>query len=65
MNPALLIALITQVGIPELQAWLASRHAAGQTVTDADVLAKLEMDADAGIKIADDWLTAHPLPPAA
>lgn len=60
MNPALLIALITQIGIPELAAWLRARHAAGQVVTDADVIAKLEADTGLTISIGEAWLKAHP-----
>lgn len=61
MNPALLIALIEQIAVPELKAWLASRSAAGQTVTDADIIAKLAADTDLGIKIGRDWLASHPV----
>ena len=63
MNAALLLALITQIGIPELQAWLRSRHEAGQTtLTDADVLAKLATDTDAIEALGKAWLAAHPAP---
>lgn len=60
MNPALLIALIEQVAVPELKTWLASRSATGQTVTDADIIAKLAADTDLGEQIGKAWLDAHP-----
>jgi len=60
MNPALLIALIEQIAIPELRAWLVARSSAGQTVTDADVIAKLASDTDLGAQIGKAWLAAHP-----
>lgn len=60
MNPALLLALITEIGIPELKAWLRSRSSAGQNVTDADIIAKLATDTDFGIRIGEHWLADHP-----
>ena len=60
MNPALLIALIQNIAIPEITAWLRSRHANGQTVDDAAILEKLQLDADAGIAVGEDWLRNHP-----
>ena len=60
MNPALLAALINEVAIPELTAWLRARHAAGQSLTDADVLQKLITDTQIGIQIGEQWLAAHP-----
>jgi hypothetical protein len=62
MNPALLAALINQIAIPEITAWLRARHAAGQSLTDADVLQKLITDTDLGIRIGEQWLAAHPAP---
>jgi hypothetical protein len=56
----LLIALIEQIGIPELKTWLASMSAAGKTVTDADVIAKLATDTNLGEQIGAAWLAAHP-----
>lgn len=58
MNPLLLAALINEFAIPELTAWLRSRK--GESLTDADILAKLEMDAAAGVKLGEAWLVAHP-----
>ena len=60
MNAALLIALIEQIAIPELKTWLAAKSAAGQTVTDADIIAKLASDTDLGEQIGKAWLAAHP-----
>lgn len=60
MNPVLLAALINEVAIPELTAWLRARHAAGQPITDADVIAKLLSDTSFGQQIGEQWLAAHP-----
>ena len=60
MNPGLLAALINQIALPELTNWLRSRHEAGQTITDADIIAKLAADTDLGIKIGSDWLSKNP-----
>lgn len=62
MNPALLIALINQIAVPELTSWLRSRHAAGQGLTDADVIQKLVTDTNLGEQIGEAWLSAHPAP---
>jgi hypothetical protein len=59
MTPALLIALIQQIAIPELLGWLKSRHDSGQTVDDAAILEKLQMDGAEVQAIADEWLKAH------
>ena len=60
MNSALLAALFSQIAVPELAAWLKNRHEAGLSLTDEDVLAKLQVDKTAGIKIGEAWLAAHP-----
>jgi ABC-type proline/glycine betaine transport system substrate-binding protein len=60
ITPALLIALIQNVGIPELMAWLAARHAAGQTIDDAAIIQKLQLDGAEVQAIADKWLADHP-----
>ena len=60
LSPALLIALIQNLAIPELVAWLHSRHNAGQPLDDAAILAKLGVDADGGIALFEAWLAAHP-----
>lgn len=60
MNPALLAALINEIAIPELTAWLRARHAAGTPLTDADVLQKLVTDTTLGEQIGEQWLAAHP-----
>ena len=62
MNPALLAVLINQIAIPELTAWLRSRHASGAPLTDADVLQKLITDTNIGEQIGEQWLAAHPAP---
>lgn len=59
MNPALVVALLQQVAIPELLAWLKSRHEAGQPLDDAAILEKLGLDADAGIAAGQAWLDQH------
>lgn len=63
MDPSLLAALITQVLIPEISAIIrAHRNATGRMPTDAEVMAALQGDADAGIAIGSAWLAAHPNP---
>lgn len=48
LNPIILAALINNLAIPELARWLAELHNAGRTVTEAEALAKLALDVDAG-----------------
>lgn len=60
MNPLLLAALITQIGIPELTSWLKSLHAAGEVVTEEAALAKLGMDSAAGDAAGLAFLQSHP-----
>lgn len=61
MSPAIIAALITQLGVPEVMRWLAERQAAGQTVvTEADALVKLGVDVDAGNEMGRAFLAAHP-----
>ncbi len=63
MNPALLAVLINEIALPELTNWLRSRHAAGATLTDADILQKLITDTQLGIQIGEQWLASHPPTP--
>ncbi len=63
MNPLLLLALFKEIGIPELERWLRSRHAAGQTVTDADIAVKLVTDTNFIKNIGNAWLATHPETP--
>lgn len=63
MNAALLLALINEVALPELSAWLRARHVAGQTVTDADVIQKLITDTNVGEQLGEAWLASHPATP--
>lgn len=56
MSPRLLLALLTQVGVPELQRWLADLHAQGRTVTEAEALAKLGTDVATGNAIGQAFL---------
>lgn len=60
VSPALIAALIHQVALPEILAWLKSRQ--GNTITDADILAKLQKDTAEGIAIGEAWLAAHQNP---
>jgi hypothetical protein len=60
MNPALLIALVNEIALPELTRWLRERHAAGVPLTDADVVQKLITDTNIGEQIGLAWLAAHP-----
>lgn len=62
MNPVLLAALIQQIAIPELMAWLKAKHAANEPIDDAAIFAKLNQDADAVIADGTAWLAAHPPP---
>lgn len=59
MNPLILSALLNQIAIPELARWLADLHAEGRTVTEADALAKLDMDVDAGNAAGQAFLDTH------
>ncbi len=61
MTPELIATLIQTVAIPELLRWLKSKQEAGETIDDAAILAKLGLDADAGIALGRAWLDAHPL----
>jgi hypothetical protein len=60
MNPLLLAALISNIGIPELASWLKSLHSAGEVVTEEAALAKLEMDIDEGDAAGIAFLATHP-----
>lgn len=59
MNPVLLAALIAQIGIPELAAWLKSLHEAGKVLTDDEALQKLDMDVDEGDAAGIAFLGSH------
>ncbi len=63
MNPALLAALINEIAIPELTAWLRGLHASGEVVTEELIIKKLMDDANFGIQIGNAWLAAHPPTP--
>lgn len=64
MIPAgLILALIQNVGLPELERWLHARHAAGEPVDEGAILALLQKDADEGIASGEAWLAAHPVTP--
>ena len=60
MNPLILAALITEIGIPELARWLAELHDGGELVTDDQALAKLDMDVDEGNAARQAFLDSHP-----
>lgn len=62
MNPVLIAALINQIAIPELGRWLAQLHSEGRMVTEAEALAKLGMDVDAGNQAGLQFLATHPQP---
>lgn len=61
LTPELLVTLLQTFAIPELLRWIKSRQADGDPIDDAAILAKLGMDADAGIATGKAWLDAHPL----
>jgi len=60
MNPVLLAALISQIGVPELMRWLASLRAEGRVVTAEEAIAKLGRDVDDGDAQALEALASHP-----
>lgn len=60
MSPLLWAALLNQVAVPELVRWLASLHAQGKLVTEAEALAKLQMDVDDGNAAGYAALAQHP-----
>jgi hypothetical protein len=59
VNPLILAALINNIAVPELAAWLAQLHAAGKTVTEAEALAKLGTDVDSGNAAGLAFLSTH------
>lgn len=59
LSPSLLGALINQVAVPELIRWLAGLHAQNRLVTEAEALAKLEMDVDGGNVAGAAFLAGH------
>jgi hypothetical protein len=60
MDPTLMAALIGRIAVPELMAWLDRLHQAGKVVTEAEALAKLELDVDQGNAVGRAFLAAHP-----
>jgi DNA-directed RNA polymerase specialized sigma subunit len=61
VNPALLIAIIQNVVVPEVSG-IIRRHRAqtGADPTDAEIIAKLQLDATKYIDEGEAWLAAHP-----
>lgn len=62
MNPLLVAALIQNVAVPELTAWLRSLYTAGTPLDDAAVVQKLITDTNIGEQIGLAWLAAHSAP---
>lgn len=60
LSPALLAALITQVGIPELVRWLKSLHDEDEVVTEEAALEKLGLDVESANQVGEDFLNSHP-----
>lgn len=60
MNAGLLAALINEIAIPELTAWLRTLHASGTPLTDAVIIQKLATDTNYGETVGAAWLAAHP-----
>jgi hypothetical protein len=58
MSPLFWLALIEKIAIPELQRWLSQLNAEGRTVTEAEIMAKLELDANDIIAIGQHALDA-------
>lgn len=65
MTAALLGALITNIGLPELENWLISLHQSSTPITDAVIIAKLVTDTNIGEQIGNTWLVGHGLAPVA
>ena len=62
MSPLLLAALLNNIALPELSRWLQSLREQGRLVTEAEALAKLGMDVDAGNQAGLQFLATHPQP---
>jgi len=60
MSPLLIAALINNIAVPELGRWLAQLHADGKLVTEAEALAKLDLDVDEGNAAGAQFLSSHP-----
>jgi hypothetical protein len=67
MNPALIIAILEQILIPEIAAIIRAHANAtnGQLPNDAQVLAALDIDAAKVVAVGEAWLAAHPETPPA
>lgn len=66
MNPALLVAIIQNIIVPEVAGIIrAHRQQTGTDPTDAEIIAKLNLDATRFINEGEAWLAANPEPPAA
>lgn len=63
MNPLILGALLNEIALPELNRWLQSLHAEGKLVTEAEALAKLNLDVDEGNALGIAFLKSHPEQP--
>ncbi len=60
LSPVILGALINQIALPELGRWLAQLNTEGRIVTEAEALAKLGLDVDAGNAAGAAFLATHP-----
>ncbi len=61
MNPALLVAIIQNVLVPEISGIIRQHRAqTGADPTDAEIIAKLQIDATKYIDEGEAWLEAHP-----
>lgn len=57
---SLITALITQVAVPEILAFVREHHGqTGELPTNEQVIAKMNADADGVIQTGDAWLAAH------
>jgi hypothetical protein len=61
MTPTLIAAIIYQVVIPEILEIVRRRQAAGQGITDAEIIAALKERVDAIVAEGENWLITHPV----
>ena len=60
MNPALIIALLQQLIVPEILEIVRRRQAANQPIDDTSIIEELHLRAAAVIAKGESWLATHP-----